>query len=191
MQGVPIAVEAGLVGPAQNLVEAGLRLSVLGRQGGQSGQREHDLLVTAPGGENAFHQLRRGTEQSGLLGGNARGLTPQLARIVEPEGVPKRLEHFVVDVVVLQLGHLALQDRRFQGEHGIQEVVQQLGAEGEPLRRARRQCLENEAAFEEVVFVGDRPELRRLAGDRASGTDRPRPGMVGAACGRQQRRCQG
>ena len=177
----PIAERVGLVGPAHDLIEAIAPVAHLGRHRRSARPapappaRRRRAARTAPRPARAAGRSRR-CSASGIRGGALHSS----GGIVERQRVAERLEDDVVDVVVLQVAHLAAQRRPDSGPARVEEVVQQLGAQGRALGRVRRQRLEDESRFGEVVLVGDPPDTACLRGERARRRLRRRRG----ACAR-------
>ncbi len=63
---------------------------------------------------------------------------PDLGPVEEVEGVAEGLEDALVDVVALELAHLAAQGLGPEGEHRVEEVVEELLAQRLALGRARQ-----------------------------------------------------
>ena len=148
---------------------------------GQRRQRQRRLLIAAAGRVEGDDQLGRRPQQPCLFGGHARRRRPELGRIEEPQRVAEGGEDRVVDVVALELSRLPPDVVELERQHRIEEVVQQLGAQRDPLGRRDRQRLEDQTGFEEVVFVGDDADARRLAGQRPAGPGRRRAAAVRTA----------
>src|SRR5262249_12232809 len=97
-----------------------------------------------------------------LLLRNAGRRAPQLGGIVKRQRLAERLEDGVVDVVVFQIAHLAAQVGWIQRQQRIEQVVQQLAAQGGPLRRADRQRLKDQSGFREAALDANTPDAPRL-----------------------------
>ena len=177
----PIPDLAGLVGPLEDLVEPILVVPDLRRQGRERGEGQGHLFVAAPGREDGDHHLGRRLEQPLLVGGDAGRLAPQLGGIVEGERVAERLEDDIVDVVGLEIAHLTLELGCLEGEHRIEQVMEELGAQQRALGGRDGQRLKDEARFQEVVLVGDAADASGLGRERASRSDRGWAGAMGAA----------
>ncbi len=179
----PFVEVALLFAPVNDLIEALLPF-VLGRgDGRQRSQRQYRLLIAAAGRIERDDQLGRGPQEAPLLGRHARRGRPQLARIEEPQRISEGREDRLVDVVALELARLAPDVVQLERQHRIEQVVEELRAQRDPLWRRHRQRLEDQSGFEEVVLVGDRADARGFADQRLAGPGRRRLAAVRTASG--------
>ena len=111
-----IAERVGLLRPADDLVQA---IAPVARHRAPSSLSAASASATCsapPRGENSATTSSRGGPQQALVRlRDPRRCAPQLRGIVERERVAERLEDDVVDVVVLEVAHLAAQRRRDSG----------------------------------------------------------------------------
>ncbi len=199
VDGAPGAVHAAaalveaalLVGPADHLIEPLSPFVLAGGERRQRRQRQRHLLVGAPRREESDDQLGRRAQQAHLLGRQAGGRRPELDRVEESERVAERGEDCVVDVVALELARLAPDVVRLERQHRIEQVVEQLGPQREPLGCGERQRLEDQPGFEEVILVDDGPDPRGLPGHRLAGARRCRPARMRATGRSPNRQSQG
>ena len=132
-----LADRARFLRPADDLIEPVAPVSYVRRQRRQRGERERHLFGAAPGGEQRDDQLG-GRPQQALVGlRDPRRRAPELGGVVERQRLAKRLEDGVVDVVVLEIADLGPQLRGIQGQHRVEQILEQLGAEPGSLGRVQ------------------------------------------------------
>jgi hypothetical protein len=134
-----------LLGPANHLIEAIAPVADLGRHRRERRQRQRDLLGAPARREHGDDQLGGGTQQALVSFRDAGRRAPQLRGIVERERLAERLEDDVVHVVVLEIADFAAQRGGIQGQHRVEQVVQQLGPQAGPFGGVGRKRLEYQA----------------------------------------------
>ena len=182
----PFVEVALLFAPVNDLIEPLLPFVLGGGDRRQRCQRQHRLLIAAARRIERDDQLGRRAQHARLLGRHPRRRCPELARIEEPQRISEGREDRLVDVVALELARLAPDVVQLEHQHRIEEVVEELRAQREPLGAPPPATPGRPAGLR-----GSRPRRRSR---RCATPRRPAPGRARTAaaccCAHSLRRCR-